>query len=64
MRMRALPESRNFAILFFANLTYTLTGKTQLVADLFKSLLVTTNAEALTDDGYLALFQHFLKYGV
>ena len=53
-----------FGNALFADLTDTLTGETQLVANLLETLLMATDAEALADDGYLTLLQYFIEYGV
>lgn len=49
---------------FLTDLAHTLTCETQLVADLFKPFFMATDAEALTDNGDLSVFQYFIEHGV
>ena len=53
-----------FGNTLFADLSYTLSCESELVANLFESLFVTTDAEAFADDGYLAILEHLIEYGV
>ena len=46
----------------FAYLTHALTGQAKLVANLFETFLVASNAEALADNGYLALLEHLVEH--
>ena len=45
----------------FSDLAYTFTGETELVANLFETFLVATNAETLANDCYLASFNTLLS---
>ena len=47
-----------------AYLAHTLACQSELVANLLKTLLVATNAEALADDSNLAVLEHLVEHGV
>ena len=51
-----------FHYALLSDLAYALTSKTELITNLFQSLLVATNAETLTDDGDFAVLEYVAEY--